>query len=230
MSESRSIRSLLIRPVCHALAGVRHYGVMDADAWDRRYEGTELLWSAQPNRFLVAEAQGLLPGRALDLACGEGRNAVWLAQLGWEVTGVDFSPVAIGKAGQLAAARGVAGEFEVADLLTYEPAGQAFDLVIAFYLQVPAAARNVILRRAAAAVAPGGTFLLVAHGRSNLEEGYGGPRDPDVLYSAEDVVADLDGLEVERAEPVLRPVETPEGERVAIDALVRARRVAGSFV
>ena len=203
---------------------------MDADAWDRRYEGTELLWSAQPNRFLVAEAQGLPPGRALDLACGEGRNAVWLAELRWEVAGVDFSPVAIGKAGQLAAARGVAGEFEVADLLVYEPAGQAFDLVIAFYLQVPAAARNVILRRAAAAVAPGGTFLLVAHDRSNLEEGYGGPREPSVLYTAGDVVADLDGLEVERAEPVLRPVETPEGERVAIDALVRARRVAGSFV
>ena len=156
---------------------------MDAEAWDRRYEGTELLWSAQPNRFLVAEAQALPPGRALDLACGEGRNAVWLAELGWKVTGVDFSPVAIGKAGQLAAARGVAGEFEVADLLAYEPAGQAFDLVIVFYLQVLAAVRNAILRRAAAAVAPGGTFLLVAHGRSNLEEGYGGPRDPDVLYT-----------------------------------------------
>jgi len=204
-------------------------GEMDADTWDRRYEGTELLWSAQPNRFLVAEAQRLPPGRALDLACGEGRNAVWLAELGWEVTGVDFSPVAIGKAGQLAAARGVAGEFAVADLLTYEPAEQAFDLVIAFYLQVPVAALNVILRRATAAVASGGTFLLVAHDRSNLEAGYGGPQDPNVLYSAEDVVAGLDGLEVERAEPVRRPVETLEGERVAIDALVRAHRVAGAF-
>jgi len=204
--------------------------VMDAGDWDRRYEGTELLWSAQPNRFLVAEAQGLAPGRALDLACGEGRNAIWLAELGWDVTGVDFSAVAVGKAEQLAAARGVAGEFEVADLLTYQPAEQAFDLVIVSYLQVITAARAVILRRAGAAVAPSGTFLLVAHDRRNLEEGYGGPRDPNVLYTAEDVVADLDGLEVERAEPVLRPVETPEGERVAIDALVRARRVAGSFV
>ena len=204
--------------------------VMDARDWDRRYEGTELLWSARPNRFLVAEAQALPPGRALDLACGEGRNAVWLAELGWEVTGVDFSPVAIGKAGQLAEARGVEAAFEVADLLAYEPAPQAFDLVLVFYLQVAASERGPILRRAAAAVAPGGTFLLVAHDRSNLEEGYGGPREPSVLYTAGDVVADLDGLEVERAEPVPRPVETPEGERVAIDALVRARRVAGSFV
>jgi SAM-dependent methyltransferase len=204
--------------------------VMDARDWDRRYEGTELLWSARPNRFLVAEAQALPPGRALDLACGEGRNTVWLAELGWEVTGVDFSPVAIGKAGQLAEGRGVEAAFEVADLLAYEPAPQAFDLVLVFYLQVAASERGPILRRAAAAVAPGGTFLLVAHDRSNLEEGYGGPREPSVLYTAGDVVADLDGLEVERAEPVLRPVETPEGERVAIDALVRARRVAGSFV
>lgn len=199
--------------------------MMDAGAWDRRYEGTELLWSAQPNRFLVAEAQALPPGRALDLACGEGRNAVWLAERGWKVTGVDFSEVAIGKAGQLAQARGVAGEFEVADLLAYEPAGQAFDLVIAFYLQVHASVRGAILRRAVAAVAPGGTFLLVAHDRSNLEEGYGGPHDPRVLYTSEDVVADLDGLEIERAERVLRPVETSDGEHVAIDALVRARRL-----
>ena len=204
--------------------------VMDAGDWDRRYEGTELLWSAQPNRFLVAEAQGLAPGRALDLACGEGRNAIWLAELGWDVTGVDFSAVAVGKAEQLAAARGVAGEFEVADLLTYQPAEQAFDLVIVFYLQVITAELGLVLRRAAAAVAPGGTFLLVAHDRSNLEEGYGGPHDPNVLYTAEDVVAGLDGLEVERAEPVLRPVETPEGERVAIDTLVRARRLAGPLV
>jgi SAM-dependent methyltransferase len=198
---------------------------MNAEAWDRRYEGAELVWSAQPNRFLVAETQSLLPGCALDLACGEGRNAVWLAESGgWAVTGVDFSQVAIGKARRLAEARGVAIDFEVADLLTYEPSERAFDLVIVFYLQVPAPGRRTIVRKAVAAVAPGGTFLLVAHDLHNLEQGYGGPRDPQVLYTAEDVVADLDGLEVERAEQVLRPVEAPDGEHVAIDALVRARR------
>lgn len=198
--------------------------VMDAEAWDRRYEGAELLWSAQPNRFLVAETQSLPPGRALDLACGEGRNSVWLAELGWTVTGVDFSPIAIGKARQLAEAREVAVDFHVADLLAYEPATQAFDLVIGFYLQLAAAKRSTILRKAAAAVAPGGTFLLVAHHPRNLEQGYGGPRDPSVLYTPDDVVTDLAGLEVERTDDVMRPVETPDGERVAIDALVRARR------
>ena len=112
----------------------------------------------------------------------------------------------------------------VADLLRYRFPPAVFDLVIVFYLQVPEGERRQIVRAAADAVAPGGTFLLVAHDSRNLEHGYGGPKEPAVLYTAEDVVADLNGLEIERAELVERPVETVEGERVALDALVRARR------
>jgi SAM-dependent methyltransferase len=199
---------------------------MKADDWNERYADKELLWTARPNRFLVAETESLPPGRALDLACGEGRNAVWLAERGWRVLGVDFSEVAIGKAHQLAAARGVEAAWLVADLVAYVPDPGAYDLVILFYLQVPADERRVIVRRAADALAPGGTFLLVGHDLRNLESGHGGPKDPDVLYLPEDVAADLDGtgLELERAGAVDRPVETPEGERIAIDALVRARR------
>ena len=179
----------------------------------------------------MAETESLPPGRALDLACGEGRNAVWLAERGWRTLGVDFSDVAIGKAHELAAARGVECEWLVADLTGYEPEPDAFDLVILFYLQVPAPERTPIVRKAAAAVAPGGTFLLVGHDLRNLDAGYGGPRDPAVLYRPEDVAADLDGLDLDgvelvRAEPVERPVETPDGERIAIDALVRARRAS----
>ena len=98
--------------------------------------------------------------------------------------------------------------------------------MLVFYLQVPAAQRRPIVRAAAGAVAPGGRFLLVGHDRRNLEHGHGGPRDPAVLYTAGDVVGDLEGagLEIERAETVNRPVQTPAGERVALDALVRARR------
>jgi SAM-dependent methyltransferase len=139
-----------------------------------------------------------------DLACGEGRNAIWLAERGWTVTGVDFSQVAIDKARQLARARSAAVDFQVADLLAYQPPERGFDLVIVFYLQVPASERRAILHGAGAAVASGGTFLLVAHDLRNLDEGYGGPRDAHVLYTPEDVVADLDGLEIERAENVLR--------------------------
>jgi len=199
---------------------------MDREEWNRRYGGSDLLWTARPNRFLVAEVADLEPGRALDIACGEGRNAVWLAEQGWRVTGVDFSDVALEKASRLAEARAVAPEWLQADLLDFRAEPRAFELVIVFYLQLSGTPRRTILRAAADAVAPGGTLLLVAHDSSNLEHGHGGPQDPAALYTAGDVVADLDGtgLEIERAELVKRPVETPAGERTALDALVRARR------
>lgn len=197
---------------------------MDSEVWNRRYAGSELVWTAEPNRFLVAETAGLPAGRALDLACGEGRNAVWLAGRGWHATGVDFSEVAIEKARLLAAERGVEAEWIVADVVDYRPPARGFDLVIVFYLQVSEDARRASVRAAADAVAPGGTFLLVAHDSANLVSGYGGPQDPAVLYRAEDVVADLDGFSIERAECVERRVQTDDGERVALDVLVRASR------
>ena len=201
------------------------HAAMDSDAWNRRYGDRELVWTSEPNRFLVAEEAALPAGRALDLACGEGRNAVWLAERGWRVTGVDFSQVGLEKARALAKARGVQAEWVAADLRRYTPEPQAFDLVLVFYLQVPAAQRRPIVRAGAGAVASGGRFLLVGHDLRNLEHGHGGPQDPAVLYTAGDVADDLEGagLEIERAETVKRPVQTPEGERVALDALVRAR-------
>jgi SAM-dependent methyltransferase len=199
---------------------------VDREEWNRRYAGRELLWTTQANRFLVAHAADLTPGRALDLACGEGRNAVWLAERGWQVDGVDFSDVALTKARELAAARGVEIAWTQADLLEYQPEQERYDLVLVFYLQLPAPERRRIIRAAADAVAAGGMLLLVAHDSSNLEHGHGGPQDPAVLYTAGDVAADLDGsgLEIERAELVERPVETAAGERTALDALLRATR------
>lgn len=196
---------------------------MDKEAWNFRYQGDDLLWTEQPNRFLVAEAEGLTPGRALDLACGEGRNAVWMAEQGWQVTGVDFSQVALDKAQRLAERRGVEVNWVCADLLEYAPPG-VFGLVIVFYLQLAVKERHVIFSRAASTVAPGGTLLLVAHTPDNIEHGYGGPRDPAVLYSADEAAADLTGLEIVRAEQITRPVDTADGQRQAIDALVRAER------
>ena len=195
---------------------------MKREDWDRRYAAQELVWSAEPNRFLVAETSGLEPGRALDLACGEGRSALWLAGRGWRVTAVDFSSVALEKGRTLAAERGVEVDFVLADLVEWEPPRGAFDLVVILYLQVPAADRRPILGRAADALSPGGTLLLVAHDLANLAHGTGGPSDPGVLYTATDVVADLSGLTVEKAERVLRPVDG--AERPALDVLVRATR------
>lgn len=195
---------------------------MRREDWNRRYAEKELLWSASPSRFLVEEVERLPPGRALDLACGEGRNAIWLAARGWQVTAVDFSEVAIERAAARAAHDGVELDLVCADLLAYEPEERAFDLVLVFYLQLPAHERRLVLARAAGALAPGGTLLLVGHDRTNLEAGIGGPSDPRVLYTPEEIAAELPGLEVERAERVLREVEG--AERRAIDALVRARR------
>ena len=194
------------------------------DDWNARYAGTELLWTAEPNRLFAAEVEGLPPGRALDLACGEGRNAVWLAERGWRVTGIDFSDVALGKAARLAESRRVEAEWILADVLEHPLAPRSFDLVAVLYLQLPHDELARALRSAAAALAPGGTLVVVGHDATNLTEGHGGPRDASVLFTPDDVVAALEGLAIEQAERVRRPVALAEGEATAIDAFVRARR------
>ena len=195
---------------------------MRREHWDRKYAEAVRLWSAEPNRFLVAEVTALEPGRALDLACGEGQNSRWLAELGWRVTGVDFSEVAIARASERAAREQLDVEFVCADLLEYEPERDAFDLVLVFYLQISAIERRRVLGRAVSALAAAGTFLLVGHDLTNLTDGVGGPHDPDLLYTPDDIVAELPGLEIEKAERVLRDVA--DADRPAIDALVRARK------
>ena len=192
--------------------------------WNARYAQKELLWTAEPNRLFAAEVASLGPGRALDVACGEGRNAVWLAERGWRVTGIDFADVALAKAAELAAARGVEVEWVLGDVLELTPESRSFDLVAVLYLQLPADELEVTLRRAADAVAPGGTLIVLGHDATNLIDGYGGPKDVSVLFTPEQVVAALGGLEVERAEKVRRAVVVNGGEEVAIDAFVRASR------
>jgi SAM-dependent methyltransferase len=198
---------------------------MDATSWDDRYRGSDLVWGAGPNRFLVEEIGTMAPGTALDVACGEGRNAIWLAEQGWRVTGVDFSSVALDKARAFATDRGVGVDWVRADLTNWEPPS-AYDLVIVFYLQLSANLRRRVLSRMAESVAPGGTLLVVAHDHSNLTEGHGGPQDPAVLYRPDDVAADVvNVLRIVRAERVRRPVDTADGLIDAIDLLVRAKRV-----
>ena len=199
---------------------------MKREDWDARYASVENLWAVKPNRFLVREAAELEPGRALDLACGEGQNAIWLASLGWDVVGVDYSEVATAKARARAVRDGVEAEFICADLVGYAPDPQAYDLVLVLYLHIPAEQRRAVLERAAAAIARGGTFVFVGHDLTNLTDGVGGPSDPQLLCTPEEIAAELPGLEIEKAERVLRDVDGEE--RDAIDALVRARRLAPS--
>lgn len=200
---------------------------MDADSWNDRYRDTDLVWSARPNVFVESVCRDLPAGRAIDLAAGEGRNAIWLAEQGWQVTAVDFSEVAIDKAREIARRRGVEISTAVADLteLELEPGG--YDLVLVAYLQLVDDELTPILRRAGAAVAPGGTFLLVNHDLDNLERGHGGPQHPSVLTTPEQVVRAIgSSLEVLRSEVAERPVDTDDGPRVALDTLVVARRPA----
>jgi SAM-dependent methyltransferase len=199
---------------------------LNHDHWNGHWAGREAPVTAEPHVRLEPEVAALARGRALDLACGRGGNAVWLALQGWQVTAVDFSHVAIEAAAELARAHAVEVAWVVADLLEYVPEPGAFDLVTVFFLQLPPGERNTVLERAAAAVAPGGTFLLAAHDRRNLAEGFMGPKDPDVLYGPGDVVPLLEGLAVERAETLPRLVETPQGKQTMVDAIVRARRPA----
>jgi SAM-dependent methyltransferase len=197
------------------------------ERWNRRWAGEERVHaSTAPSRFVVAEVAGLRPGAALDLACGAGRNAVWLAGQGWRVTAVDFSGVALRMARGLEAERRVSVEWVEADVLAWMPPARAYDLVCVLYLQLPAAERRTALGRAAAAVRPGGTLLVLGHDLLNLTEGWGGPTQADVLFTPDDVVAEIGDLRIEKAERVRRTVDDSDAAREAIDALVRATRVA----
>ena len=198
---------------------------MRSQDWDQRYATTELVWGAGPNRFLVSEVADLTPGRALDLGCGEGRNAIWLAERGWRVSGVDFSQAGLDKARRLAVDRGVEVTWVRADLLDYEPDHGAFDLVILMYIHLPAAQLADVMKTASAALAPGGTLLVVGHDLLNLSQGHGGPQDPELLFTPADIERVLPGLGIERAESVLRPVTVDGREVSAIDALVRAKKL-----
>jgi SAM-dependent methyltransferase len=192
--------------------------------WDERHAACEPIESPEPDPTLVEEIGPLAPGRALDLGAGDGRNAVWLAAQGWDVTAVDFSQVAIDRGRALAEREGVTVEWLQADLLTWAPPSRAFDLVCLFFIHLPPDERRPLYARAAEAVAPGGSLLVVAHDRTNLERGGPGPQDPAVLFAWEEIAAELPDFVVARAETVTRQLD--DG-RVAIDAVLRAVRPAG---
>jgi SAM-dependent methyltransferase len=162
---------------------------VDAEEWDAKYASTELLWSAGPNSYVELRTAGIPPGRAFDLACGEGRNAVWLAALGWQVTAVDFSAVAIGRTKARAAAAGehVAARIDVvqSDALTWRAEEAAYDLAVVAYLHLPAESMTAVLAGVVAGLRPGGRLVAIGHDAENLTDGVGGPQEPDVLWTPE---------------------------------------------
>jgi SAM-dependent methyltransferase len=189
----------------------------DAAHWDARYAESDRLWSPDPNAT-VAELVGALPvGRVLDVGAGEGRHAVWLSALGWEVTAVDFSAVGIDKGRREAAARGIEVEWVVADAREWSPPpGTTYDLVLVVYLHL----QGDVFTRLRDWVAPGGRLVVLGHALRNLTDGVGGPQDPRLLHTDQQLRAAAEGLQVERLGEVLR--STPDGE--AIDIALVARR------
>jgi len=196
---------------------------MDSAKWDERYSTSELIWTGRANQFVEAHLADLEPGTAIDLGAGEGRNAVWLATRGWTATAVDFSQVGLDKADQLASEHGVEITTVRADATTWQP-DTPVDLVVLSYLQLPSEQQRVVLDHAATWLDPSGTLFVIAHDRSNVEHGYGGPSSPDVCYTVVETVAALAGLDVTTAEVAERHVDTPDGAKTALDTLVIARR------
>ena len=138
---------------------------MDKTSWNERYSGSDLVWPTSPNRWVVAQLEGHIPGDALDLGCGEGRNAMWLAEQGWALTAVDFAENALAKARQEAAAVLAPADAEriswvQGDVLTYEMPTSAYDLVLSTYVHLPDYERREMLRNCVRALRPGGTVRL----------------------------------------------------------------------
>lgn len=199
--------------------------------WDARYASRTQLWSGNPNRCFAEQVADLEPGTALDVGCGEGADANWLAARGWQVTAVDVSTVALERA---AARAGAAGR-EIADritwrqvdLMSWAPASAQFDLVSAQFIHLPLAERDALNRGLAAAVRPGGTLLIVGHHPSDLETSIGRWNLPGLLFTAEEIAATLDpnDWEIVVAAAPEREERDPEGRPVTIrDAVLRARR------
>jgi len=202
-------------------------------AWDERYQSRDALWSGKPNSYLVTETDGLTPGSALDVGAGEGADAIWLADRGWRVTAVDISSVALARGAAHAAERGadVADriEWRHEDLKSWHPGSARFDLVSAQYLHLPAADRAVAFGTLAAAVAPGGTLLIVGHHPSDLQTTVPRPPLPELFYTGDDIASllvDSDWDVATNAAPG-REATDPDGNAVTIhDTVFRAARRA----
>ena len=192
---------------------------MNSDDWDARYreaaESRATVWSLEPNEWVVEALAELTPGAAVDLAAGEGRNALWLASRGWRVTAVDFAGVGLAAGAARAQQLGVDVSWQKADATTWVST-EPVDLVLIAYLQLPKAELAKAIDAAASALAPGGILALIAHDRANT---VGGPKNPDVLTTV---------AELTEAAHVLEVVDCRQRERVtstgtALDTVLIAR-------
>ncbi|MCS4593868.1 class I SAM-dependent methyltransferase [Brevibacterium sediminis] len=224
--------------------GAGNTGVPDSvAAWEERYAGADdAIWSGNPNESLVAVVSDMTPGRVLDVGCGEGADVVWMAENGWDATGIDLSTTAIDRARRAAESRGISAEFAVADVSTWEPDDPdrrgGFDLVTGSFLHTRLPdTREELLTRVAAHVAPGGALLLVSHATmppwaaEHSEKFEHGMDHHHELVSPNGDFALLIGAsphrwEIELADTRTREVTSPSGEPAELeDAILLARRI-----
>jgi 2-polyprenyl-3-methyl-5-hydroxy-6-metoxy-1,4-benzoquinol methylase len=209
-----------------------HHGEIEftQDYWDNRYLTADRLWSGRPNVQLVAQVADLRPRDALDVGCGEGADAIWLAGQGWHVTAVDVSAVALDRAARHAAAQGIELaaliNWQQADLLSWDPGAAQFDLVSAQFMYLPHPAFEDMCARLAAAVRPGGTLFMVGHHPDEVRAR--GAAVADMAWSAEQLAAALDGsFEIVVAGAIERPATGADGQPIAMrDTVLRACRRA----
>ena len=204
----------------------RQPGVVIEQEWNHRYSGSNQIWSGQPNQALVTEVCGLPPGRALDVGCGEGADAVWLAQQGWDVTGLDLSGVALDRARRHARDAGVLVRWVRAGLVEAGLPDRGFDLVSAQYPALLHTPDHAPERALLSAVAPGGT-LLVVHLAIDVKHGQAHGFDPADYVSLADVASLLDenwALEIDEERP--RHIPTGAGAHHTRDVVLRARRLS----
>ncbi len=174
--------------------------------WDERYDTHEYVYGTEPNDFLASVADRIPAGRVLSIGEGEGRNAVFLASLGYEVTAVDASAVGLRKVERLAWERGLPVTTVHADLADFAIEPDAWDGIVSIFCHLPRALRLDVHRRVSQGLAPGGVFVVEAYTPRQLEFGTGGPKDPEMLVRLADLREDLPGLSFELAREVDRPV------------------------
>jgi SAM-dependent methyltransferase len=209
-------------------------GAFDEGFWDERYRTSQRIWSGNPNPQLVAEVASTPPGRALDVGCGEGADAIWLASRGWSVVAADISGVALERAARHARDSDPAAAARIdwrrVDLLAQPPEPDSFDLVSAQFMQLPAELRTPLFTALADAVRAGGMLLVVGHHPSDLATGVPRPPMPEVFYTPDEIAGLLDGswaVNVCEARP--RPATTPDGADVTVhDTVLAATRPAAA--
>lgn len=214
---------------------------MDAQDWNARYRSAREddaggLWSTQPHAMLRQIVEKLPAGAALDLATGDGRNAIWMARRGWRVTAVDYSVEGLDIARTRESGESPfpgpdvddAGtiDWRLGDATSWEPE-RSYDLIMITYLHLATAENITTIRRASGWLAPGGTLLVIGHDRDNLRRGVGGPQDPDLLYTPAMLAAAAGDMHILAAERITRDTTTdperPQEEgRTAIDTLLHA--------